>query len=70
MEIGLLEKTATLFNTCFKIGAHCVYYPSRYDTYRRTPRDRAAVGCGDVSVKPHYAGRLRRRYGYSRERNN
>jgi len=31
MEIGLLEKTATLFNTCFKIGAHVVYYPSRYE---------------------------------------
>ena len=31
MEIERLEKTATLFNTCFNIGAHCVYYPSRYE---------------------------------------
>ena len=31
MEIGRLEKTATLFNTCFNIGARCVYYPSRYE---------------------------------------
>lgn len=23
MKIGLLEKTVTLFNTCFKIGATC-----------------------------------------------
>ena len=30
MEIGRLEKTATLFNICFEIGAHVVYYPSRY----------------------------------------
>lgn len=29
MEIGRLEKTATLFNICFEIGAHVVYYPSR-----------------------------------------
>jgi hypothetical protein len=31
MEIGGLEKTATLFNICFEIGAHVVYYPSRYE---------------------------------------
>jgi predicted site-specific integrase-resolvase len=31
MEIGRLEKTATLFNICFEIGAHVVYYPSRYE---------------------------------------
>ncbi len=31
MEIGRLEKTATLFNICFKIGAHVVYYPSRHE---------------------------------------
>lgn len=31
MEKGRLEKMATLFNTCFNIGTHCVYYPSRYE---------------------------------------
>ena len=29
MEIGKLQKTAALFNTCFDIGAHVVYYPGR-----------------------------------------
>ena len=31
MEIGQLEKTATLFNTCFDVGSHVVYYPSRHE---------------------------------------
>lgn len=31
MEIGKLQKTANLFNTCFNIGDHVVYYPSRYE---------------------------------------
>lgn len=31
MEKGRLEKMATLFNARFNIGAHCVYYPSRYE---------------------------------------
>jgi len=31
MEIGQLEKTATLFNTCFDVGYRVVYYPSRHE---------------------------------------
>lgn len=31
MEIGKLQKTADLFNTCFNIGAKVAYYPGRYE---------------------------------------